>query len=110
MCSAIVDAWMQFPNRDYLLDPMFDSLRRWPTHWRRLAESDPGITPDQALASLVQDGASRVIASAWWGPKGPMITNEEVAAVVRSNPDQVVGIASVDLMRPMDGVRDCAVA
>jgi len=28
----IIDAWMQLPNKAYLLDPMFDSLRRWPTH------------------------------------------------------------------------------
>ena len=25
----IVDAWMQFPNRQFLLDPMFEALRRW---------------------------------------------------------------------------------
>jgi len=36
----IIDAWMQFPNRQFLFDPMFDSLRRWPSHWRTLAEND----------------------------------------------------------------------
>lgn len=28
----IIDAWMQFPTKAYLLDPMFGSLRRWPKH------------------------------------------------------------------------------
>lgn len=102
----IIDAWMQFPNRGFLLDPMFDSLRRWPTNWRTLAVTNPSIAPDEVLTSMILEGATCVLASAWRGPSGPMITNEEVAAIVRSNPGRVIGIASVDLMRPMDGVRE----
>jgi uncharacterized protein len=103
---TIVDAWMQFPNRRYLLDPMFDVLRRWPSHWRTLADSNPDISADDALSELKAQNVSKVIASAWWSPQGPMISNEEVAAMVRSNPDHVIGIASVDLRRPMDGIRE----
>jgi hypothetical protein len=36
--DVIVDAWMQFPNRQFLLDPMFEALRRWRCHWRTLAK------------------------------------------------------------------------
>jgi predicted TIM-barrel fold metal-dependent hydrolase len=97
---------MQFPNRRFLLDPMFDSLRRWPSHWRTLADTNPDIAADEALSGLMAEGAARVVASAWWGPQSPMITNEEVAAIVRRHPDRVIGIASVDLRRPMDGVRE----
>lgn len=61
----IIDAWMQFPNRDYLLDLMFDSLRRWPTNWRTLVETNPSIAPDEVLTSAVLEGATRVVASAW---------------------------------------------
>jgi predicted TIM-barrel fold metal-dependent hydrolase len=104
--STIIDAWMQFPNRRFLLDPMFDALRRWPSHWRTLADSNPDILPDEALAELKTQNVSKVIASAWWGPQGPMITNEEVAAIAHRNPDHVIGIASVDPRRPMEGVRE----
>jgi predicted TIM-barrel fold metal-dependent hydrolase len=97
---------MQFPNRRFLLDPMFDSLRRWPSHWRTLADTNPDIAADEALSGLMAEGAAKVVASAWWGPQSPMITNEEVAAIVRRHPDQVIGIASADLRRPMDGVRE----
>ena len=41
--TEIIDAWMQLPNKAYLLDPMFDSLRRWPTAWRTLAQDNPDI-------------------------------------------------------------------
>ena len=104
--STIIDAWMQFPNRRFLLDPMFDALRRWPSHWRTLADANPDISTEDALSELKAQNVSKVIASAWWSPQGPMITNEEVAAVVRRNADHAIGIASVDLRRPMEGVRE----
>src|SRR6187200_2033521 len=93
----IIDGWMQFPNRAFLLDPMFDALRRWPSHWRELAESAPDLTPGEALLTFEAQGASTVIASAWWGPRGPMITNDEVGTLVRRYPNRVLGIASVDI-------------
>jgi hypothetical protein len=37
---------------------------------------------------------------AWWGPSGPLITNDEVAAIVGRYPDRFVGVAAVDLARP----------
>lgn len=102
----IIDAWMQLPNRDYLLNPMFDSLRRWPTHWKTLANENPSVTHEEALALFETQGVSRVLACAWWGPNGPMITNDEVAAAAKARPRQVVGIASVNIMNPMEAVRE----
>jgi uncharacterized protein len=43
---------------------------------------------------------------AWWGPRGPLIDNDEVAALVRERPDRLTGVASVDLGRPMAAVRE----
>ncbi|MGA9700938.1 amidohydrolase family protein [Pseudomonas sp.] len=102
----IIDAWMQFPNKRFLQDSMFESLRRWPTAWKALAENTPDITTAEALETFRKDGVSKVFASAWWGPAGPMITNEEVAAAVSAQPERVIGVASVDLSRPMDAVRE----
>lgn len=102
----IIDAWMQLPNRTYLLDPMFDSLRRWPTAWRTLAQDNPDVSHSDVLGTFRAQGVSKVLASAWWGPSGPMITNDEVARAVQGNPDCVVGIASVDISKPMDAVRE----
>jgi predicted TIM-barrel fold metal-dependent hydrolase len=104
--ELIIDAWMQFPNESFLRDPMFESLRRWPTNWRALAERGVAISADEALAGARREGVSKVVASAWWGPRGPMIPNDDVGAVVRRYPDVVTGIASVDLQRPMEGVRE----
>jgi predicted TIM-barrel fold metal-dependent hydrolase len=43
---------------------------------------------------------------AWWGPSGVLISNDEVAALVEQHPDRFVGVASVDLHRPMQAVRE----
>ena len=43
---------------------------------------------------------------AWWGPAGPMISNDDVAALCAAHPDRFVGVASVDLMRPMAAVAE----
>src|SRR5262245_9667772 len=102
----VIDAWMQLPNKAYLLDSMFDSLRRWPTNWRALAQDNPAITHAEALEVFRAQGVTRVIASAWAGPAGPMITNDEVAAALRAHPELVVGVASVDISRPMAAVRE----
>ena len=104
--TEIIDAWMQLPNKPYLLDPMFGSLRRWPTAWKALAGETPDIPHDEALQIFLTQGVSRVVASAWWGPAGPLITNEGVAAAVRKHPACVVGVASVDITRPMAAVRE----
>ncbi|MBP0621155.1 amidohydrolase family protein [Cupriavidus consociatus] len=104
--TEIIDAWMQLPNKEYLLNPMFDSLRRWPTNWSSLALDNPSIKHEEVMDLFRSQGVTRAIASAWWGPAGPMITNDEVAAAVRAHPGQLVGVASVDISRAMDAVRE----
>ena len=40
------------------------------------------------------------------GPQGPLLSNDEVAAHARAHPDRLVAVASVDLLHPMDAVRE----
>ncbi len=98
----IIDAWMQHPTREFLRQPMFDSLRRW-AHGNLAA----GEIPLEATIAAMDEAGVRIgMISAWWGPHGPLITNDEVAGFVASYPDRLVGVASVDLHRPMEAVRE----
>ena len=98
----IIDAWMQHPNADWIADPMFDSLRRWKSgEW---SQSSQPI--DATLREMDRAGVKLGMLCAWWGPTGPMISNDEVAHYCRAHPDRFIGIASVDLYRPMEGVRE----
>lgn len=84
-----------------LRDSIFDSLRRW----------SGGQLPDavpvaMTLAALKAAKVDRALVCAWSSPRGPLVTNDEVAAVVAEAPDQLVGVAAVDLSKPMDAVRE----
>jgi predicted TIM-barrel fold metal-dependent hydrolase len=98
----IIDAWMQHPNPQWIANPMFDSLRRWKSG--KWSETSQPI--EATIAEMDRAGVSRGMLCAWHGPAGPMISNDEVAHYCREHPERLVGIASVDLYRPMDAVRE----
>jgi predicted TIM-barrel fold metal-dependent hydrolase len=102
MTGGIIDAWMQHPNRAFLASPMFDSLRRW-SH-SDLAEDDAPL--ELTISAMDAAGVRTGLLCAWWGPHGPLISNDEVAYTVTLHPDRFVGVASVDLARPLDAVRE----
>ena len=100
----IIDAWIQHPTAAFVRQPMFESLLRW----RGL---DPSALPESipyelTLGALDAAEVDRALVCAWWGPQGPLLGNDEVAALVRAHPDRLVGVASVDLLHPMEAVRE----
>lgn len=97
----VVDAWMQHPTPSFLREPIFASLQRWTG-----MEAPSEVPIEFTVAAMDAAPIARGILSAWWGPQGPMLDNDAVAALVRARPDRFAGVASVDLMRPMDAVRE----
>src|SRR5690349_2135911 len=97
----IIDAWIQHPTPRMLAHPMFASLRRWTG---RMAAEDHPV--DFTVAALDGAGVAHALVSAWWGPEGALISNDEVASLVAAHPSLFTGVASVDLLRPMDAVRE----
>jgi uncharacterized protein len=100
--TPIIDAWIQHPTPRMLGHSMFATLRRW----MRIEEVPQEIPLDLTLGALEAAGVGKALVSAWWGPEGPLISNDEVASFVRAAPDRLVGVAAVDLSRPMDAVRE----
>lgn len=100
----IIDAWIQHPTAAFVRQPMFESLMRW----RGLDPSSfPESIPSEfTIGALDAAEVDRALVCAWWGPQGPILANDEVAALVRAHPDRLVGVASVDLSRPMEAVRE----
>lgn len=98
----IVDAWMQHPTQEFLADPMLETLRRWVG-----MEGPPPEIPIEATAGAMEAGNVRCgLMSAWHGPRGPLITNDAVAAWIARYPGRFAGLAAVDLHRPMEAVRE----
>lgn len=98
----IVDAWAQHPTLRHASDPIFESLRRWTGREKPTEEMPVSVT----LKAMDEGGVSKSLISAWVGPRGDMISNDEVASFVAEAPDRLVGIGSVDISRPMDAVRE----
>lgn len=98
----IIDAWIQHLSPSLVGDPMFGPLRRW---------MGIDLVPDEipielTLSALDAAGVDRALISAWYGPQGVLVSNEEVAAWVAKFPARLVGVCGVDLARPMDAVRE----
>jgi uncharacterized protein len=97
---GIIDAWIQHPTARFMAHPMFDSLRRW----GRLEGIASSLPLELTLGALDAAGVERALISAWWGPEGALISNDEVAECTRAFPERLVGLASVDLLRPMAAI------
>lgn len=102
MPTEIIDAWMQHPTPEFLGHEMFASLRRW----MGLDEIPDAFPVEWTLAAMDAAGVSRGLVTSWYGPDGPLISNDEVAALVAAHPERLVGTCSVDLRRPMAAVRE----
>jgi predicted TIM-barrel fold metal-dependent hydrolase len=97
-----VDAWMQHPTARLLQHEMLASLRRW------TGDTIPGaaVPVETTIAAMDAGGVAFGLLSAWHGPEGALISNDEVAQFVSAHPTRLAGIASVDLHKPMAGVRE----
>ena len=98
-----VDAWMQHPSERMLANDMFASLRAW------LGDSMPrGEVPIEAtLAAMDAAAVDLGLICGWRGPNGlDLISNDEVAEWIRLHPSRFAGLATVDLERPMQAVRE----
>jgi predicted TIM-barrel fold metal-dependent hydrolase len=106
--KGIIDVWMQHPTARFIQNEMFDSLRRWtraqPTE--AMGSSSEEIPLSLTIAAMDAAGVERGLIAAWYGPEGAAISNDEVSAFVAQYPERLVGVASVDLRRPVAAVRE----
>ena len=98
-----IDAWIQHPTRRFLFSDMFTSLLRWTGG--RIPDQDPPI--EATLEQMDAAGVDVALLTAWCGPHGQdLISNDQVAQWVADHPSRFAGLASVDLDRPMEAVRE----
>ena len=100
----IVDAWMQHPEPGFIGLDMFASLRRW----MGLVDGEPIVDMplEWTLAAMDSAGVDKAQLSGWWGPSGPLLSNDSVAEAIERFPSRFFGACSVPLNRPMEAVRE----
>ena len=100
--SRIVDVWAQVTTERMANEPWLEPLLRWTGRaGQRLAP-----TVQDTVDAMDAAGVDLALLSAWYGPTGPLISNDEVAAQIDLAPDRLRGLASADLRRPMEAVRE----
>lgn len=99
---GVVDVWSQITTDRMARQPWLETLLRWTGREGEIA------VPSAISTLAAMDNASVDISllSAWHGPQGALISNEEVSALIDFAPERFRGLAAVDLTKPMEAVRE----
>ncbi len=98
-----IDVWMQHPTVWFLRSDMLASLRRWTGG----SIPDTEIPIEATVAAMDAADVDFGLLSAWRGPGGQdLISNDLVAQWIALYPNRFAGLATVDLDRPMEAVRE----
>ena len=96
-----IDVWAQITTERMAKRPWLETLLRWTA--RGVGEVPSVESTVQAMDTA---GVDIALLSAWHGPEGSLISNEEVARQIAAAPTRFRGLATVDLDRPMESVRE----
>jgi predicted TIM-barrel fold metal-dependent hydrolase len=100
--GGVVDVWAQITTKRMAEQPWLAPLLRWTEQ----ESSDLLPSVDSTVAAMDAANVDISIISAWHGPTGSLISNEEVAEQVDGAPGRLRGLATVDLNKPMEAVRE----
>jgi predicted TIM-barrel fold metal-dependent hydrolase len=99
--GGVIDVWAQIPGREFAGQPWLEPLRRWTGR----TVDDLTSSVELTVAAMDRSGVELALLSAWCGPGGWLITNDDVARAVDAAPGRFRGLASVDLSDPAGAVR-----
>lgn len=97
-----IDVWAQMTTERMAKAPWLETLLRWTGQTGKPLVPSPEMT----LQAMDAAGVDIALLSAWHGPQGSLISNEEVAAQIDAAPERIRGLATVDLTDPMQAVRE----
>ena len=97
-----IDVWAQINTPRMLAHPCFESLHRW----SRKDGERPVPTVESTVAAMDAGGVDISLIAAWHSKEGSLISNEEVANDIAKAPKRLKGLATVDLNKPAESVRE----
>ncbi|MBN7797677.1 amidohydrolase family protein [Parahaliea mediterranea] len=100
--GKIIDVWAQNLTPRMAQAPWLESLLRWTN--QSTAQVLPSVGDTVAAMDAAQVDIS--LLSAWYGPQGALISNDEVEVQIAEAPERLRGLLSVDLADPMGAVRE----
>ena len=100
----IIDAWAQPANKESL--HAVPEIARLFTQSGASAVLETGIAPETIVTLMDRAGIQTALLTAWHRPGRWVLSNDDVAAIVRQFPGRFVGVAAVDLERPLAAVHE----
>src|SRR5262245_51155162 len=101
---SIIDAWANPPLAD--MWPHLPEVRRLFEQAGALDHWQTGLTPAEVVRMMDVAGIERLLLTAWTRPGNAIASNDRVAEFIRDYPRRFVGVAGVDLERPVAAVRE----
>lgn len=95
----VIDVWAQHPTKRFVSEPFFESLKKW------TRQNFTEVPVEYTVDAMKNGGVQKALISAWYGPNGALISNEDVLGATLKYPDLFVGIASCDLRNPVEAVK-----
>ncbi|MAT07228.1 MAG: amidohydrolase [Acidimicrobiaceae bacterium] len=99
---TVVDVWAQITTPRMAEQPWMATLLRW------IGRAGDAVVPTDrdTLAAMDDAGVDLALLSAWYGPTGALVSNDEVQRHLDAHPDRFRGLASADVRFPADAVRE----
>lgn len=99
-----IDAWAQ---------PANGCLRERMPEVARLFEKsgsghllDQALSPSETVDHMDEAGVEKLMLAAWCRPEGWVTSNDQISEYTRAYPDRFIGVATVDLSKPVAAVRE----
>ena len=96
-----VDVWAQITTDRFVQQPWLATLFRWTRD-----EAPRATSASDTIKAMDDADVDVALISAWHGPAGSLVSNDEVADAVSMFPDRLAGVATVELSDPMKAVRE----
>ena len=100
----IIDAWAQPARRD-----AFEKLPEIARLFKQSGAAhllESGLTATQIVAEMDRAGIQTLMLSAWHRPGINIFSNDLIAEMIAEFPDRFVGVAAVNLEKPVEAVRE----
>jgi predicted TIM-barrel fold metal-dependent hydrolase len=102
--ARLIDAWAQIPHKPGHMS--FEPARRVFDRAGTLGDVAAPLEPGAVVDQMDGLGIEKLLICAWRLADRWLISNDDVAEVVAFAPERFVGVAAVDLTRPMEALRE----
>ncbi len=100
----IIDAWANPPLADMAAE--LPEIRRLFQQSGALRRLEAGMSPAETVAAMDSAGIERLLMTSWTAPGRSIASNDRIAEFIRDYPTRFVGVAGVNLERPVEAVRE----